>query len=135
MRLPLTFTAFCFFAAAAHAAGRPASDYPILIHVVASTAEGLDVRCGKRIVATIEGQFVSLMGCNDPRPQALGDLKARLLKDQVSADGDLDRRYGVLLPNGSEYTLFVMGLCDKQATSCFGYSLAGGPGGGERQAQ
>lgn len=63
------------------------------------------------------------MGCNDPRPFALRDFKVRLLQDRVTAIGDLDRRYGLLLPNGGEYTLYVNGVCAKEATVCFGFSV------------
>lgn len=108
---------------AANATNRPVADYTISVHVIASTSEGIANVCGKRLYAQIDGQFVVLAGCNDPLPTALGDYKARLVKDQVSGRGDLDRRYALLLPSGAEYTFYVSGVCEKQQTICFGYSV------------
>lgn len=37
------------------AANRPESDYPISIHVVASTGENVESHCGKRLMRSSQG--------------------------------------------------------------------------------
>jgi len=83
------------------------ADYTLTAHVTCSFERGNS----ERIVVDLDGKQMELVSNNDAfLPLALGDYKARLLKDESPDAYEVKRQYEVLLPDGKVRAFLVSGL-------------------------
>lgn len=96
----------------------PRSGYPLHVHVIGSmTHVG-----GRQLVVTIDGQTMLLQSATPTWPLELGEYLARVRKDEVHAR-DVQRQYTLQLPDGKHEDFDVVGLCERGAIVCFGFSV------------
>lgn len=96
----------------------PASRYPLHVHAIGSMAHV----GGRELVVTIDGQTMLLQSATPTWPLELGEYLARVRKDEVHAR-DVQRQYTLQLPDGKHENFYVVGLCERGATVCFGFSV------------
>jgi hypothetical protein len=97
-----------FTPSALFAATKPnPADYTLTVHVQCSFTHGLN----ERIVVDLEGKQMELSAVAAASlPLALGDYKARLLKDTSPDSYEVGRRYELLFPDGKIRAFYVTGV-------------------------
>ena len=96
----------------------PDNQYPLHVHVIGSlTQVG-----GRELVVIIDGQPMMIQSTIRTWPLALGDYQAQARKGE-GHNGDVQRQYTLQLTNGKQEDFRVVGLCERGATVCFGFSV------------
>ncbi len=103
----------CVWAAKVKASPNPAI-YPLTIHVACSFLRqeynGTYARAIVHLGVTLNGNLLDLVTQDSLLPFALGDYKARLVKDTSPDSYEIDQTYELLLPDGKLRTFSVSGI-------------------------
>lgn len=91
------------------------ANYPLTVHVLCSflslpLSATNQIAGGRRIAVTLNGKSLEMSTNWDNSVLALGDYKARLVKDSSPNAYEIEQTYEFLLPNGGLHTFTLTGF-------------------------
>jgi len=84
--------------------------YPLTVHVLCSFLVPAGQSPYRRIAVTLNGKSLEMSTALDGSVLALGDYKARLVKDSSPNAYEIDQTYEFLMPNGGLHTFMLTGF-------------------------
>jgi hypothetical protein len=90
-------------------AARTPDEYPITVHLTSSYFMGGTVSHDQGVDVVIDGKKYSLTGEGDMALLALGDYKAKLVKDEHQTSYEFLQEYEILLPDKKTRKFTVVG--------------------------
>lgn len=105
------------------AADKPAPAYTSTLHVYASSGDWVGSQYGVKLTGTVDGQPVVLQTRETVNPILPGDYKLRVVRDRTLHQAEIDRKYAIALPDGTELTLDLIALCAKGSSVCYGNAI------------
>jgi hypothetical protein len=90
-------------------AARTPDEYPITVHVTSAYYLGAVVSHSQGLDAVIDGKKYALSGDSDIALLALGDYKAKLVKDEHKASYESYQEYELLFPDKKTRKFVVVG--------------------------